>query len=64
MAAPQEQNGKAFGAGYRRIDDMQVVSAIARNYNNRSLEEALGITGVNGPIYDDVVFALKSNRMC
>lgn len=39
--------------------DLEVVSALAKNYNDRNLGEVLNISGLQAGISDDIVFALR-----
>ncbi|MFI5172883.1 MAG: 4-hydroxy-tetrahydrodipicolinate reductase [Chitinophagales bacterium] len=59
IAGATGKMGSNLSKAIAESDDMEIVSALARNYTGQNLGDVLNIKTINAEIYDDIVFALR-----
>ncbi len=61
VAGATGKMGRHLAAAIAESEDLEVSSAVARNYASQNLGDILEIKSIHAEIFDDIVFALRRN---
>lgn len=59
LAGATGKMGRHLAKAISESEDLEIISALAKNYNTQNLGEVLNLKTIHAEIFDDIVFALR-----